>query len=144
MLQEDAAYDLLGDRRAALREDRPARLVVPPSARRQPCGPGPDPHLADHAWDAEVVHAVVREETLVFRGQNRPTDNGRDVGILGDGAVLAGELDERLPVDVVDVTDRGEFEPHERSGIRQVLAIEIDVVQGADRHQRHAGQDRAG
>ena len=144
MLEEDAAYDLLGDRRAALREDRPARLVVPPSARRQPCRPGADPDLANHAWDAEVVHAVVREETLVLCRQNRSTDDGRDVGVLGDGAVLAGELDERLPVDVVDVTDRGKFKPHERSGIRQVLAIEIDVVQRADRDQRHAGQDRAG
>ena len=109
MLEKDAPHELLRDRRAALREDRPAAHVVAPSSREQPHGPCADSNLADHARHARVVHAVVREEALVLRGENRLTHDRRDVCVLGDRAVLAGQLDERLAVGVVDVTDGWEI-----------------------------------
>ena len=108
-----------------------AARVVAPAARRQPRHPGADPDLAEHARHAEVVHAVVGEEALVLRGQDRVTHDRRDVLVLRDLPVLSGELDERLAVGVVDVTDGRKLEPREGPQVGQVRAIEVDVMNGA-------------
>jgi len=70
----------------------------------------------------------VREEVLVFRGQDRAADNGRDLVIPGDLAVFRGHFGERPAVDVVDVADGGKLEPAECLDVGQAGSVEADVV----------------
>jgi hypothetical protein len=67
------------------------------------------------------------EEVLVLGGENRFTNNGRDVLILGDLPVLP-YLTERLAVGIVNVADRRKLEAGEWSYIRQVGSVKIDVM----------------
>jgi hypothetical protein len=156
-LQKHTPHELLRERGSALREDRAAAGVVAAASRGQPRPPRADPHFADHARKAEIVHAVMGEEPLVLRGENRLTHDRRDVGVGGDVAVLPGELDQRLAVGVVDVTDAGKFKARETPQVGKVLAIEADVVQRArrgycganrrdadERHARQQHDDAAG
>jgi hypothetical protein len=74
----------------------------------------------------------VREEALVFGGQDRVSHNGWDVGVLRNLPVLRGELDQRLAVGVVDVADGGELKAREWPELGQILPTEVDVVQHID------------
>jgi len=51
----------------------------------------------------------MREEVLVLRGEDRITNNGRDVFILDVPPVLSCHLDERLTIGIVNMADRRKF-----------------------------------
>ena len=104
-----AAHELLGNRRPALREERGAVDLVVTAAPDKPPRQHADPDLPEHARHAEVVDPVVGEEALVLGGQDRVTNDRRNVLVPRDLAVLARQLDERPAGGVVDVTDRREL-----------------------------------
>src|SRR4029450_4493178 len=91
-----------------------------------------DPGFPEHTRHADVVHTIVGEEPFILGGKNRVANERRDVLIPGDVPIFPGEPDERLAVDVVDVTDRWKLESCERPRVRQVFAIDIDVVPGVE------------
>ncbi len=99
----------------------------PPVASRVP--PRAQPHLADDARDTEEIHTVMREETLVFGGEDRFTDDRRYLCVLSDVAVLVRQLDERLALRVVNVADGWKLEPRERPEVWQVAAVVVEVPQ---------------
>jgi hypothetical protein len=78
----------------------------------------------------------VGEEALILGGQDRVTNDRWNVLVPRDLAVLPGQLDERPPAGVVDVADRWELKTREGPQVRQVLAIEVDVMDLGDREQR--------
>jgi hypothetical protein len=71
----------------------------------------------------------MREKVLVLSGEDRITNNGRDVLILEDPPVLFCQLNKRLAVGVVDVADRRKLEAGEGSYVRQVGSVKIDVME---------------
>ncbi len=134
--EKSAAHELLGNRRSALREERDAVHLVVTAAPHKPSCQHADPDLPEHARHAEVVDPVVGEEALVLGGQDRVTNDRRNVLVPCDLAVLSGQLDERPAVGIVDAADRGELKTRERPQVGQVVAIEVDVMQLGDRQQR--------
>ena len=134
--EETATHELLRDRGPTLREERGAAEFVVTAAPYE----SPDQHAEsdspEHARQTQIIDAVVGEEALVLGGQNRVTNDRRDVLIARDVPVLPGERDERLAVGVVDVTNGRKLEPHQRTQVGHVLAIEIDVVPGTQSEQR--------
>jgi hypothetical protein len=71
----------------------------------------------------------MREKVLVLSGEDRITNNGRDVLILEVPPVLFCQLNKRLAVGVVDVADRRKLEAGEGSYVRQVGSVKIDVME---------------
>jgi hypothetical protein len=83
----------------------------------------------------------VGKEVLVLGRENRVADNRRYAGVRCDDTVLAGKLDERLTVRVVNVADGGKFESHERTEVGQILTVEVHVIPRADRERDCADCD---
>ena len=71
----------------------------------------------------------MREKVLVLGGEDRITNNWRDVLILDDPPVFPCQLHEQLAVGVVDVPDRRKLEAGEGSYLRQVGSVKIDVME---------------
>jgi hypothetical protein len=71
----------------------------------------------------------MREKVLVLGGEDRITNNGRDVFMPDDLPVLFCQLNKRLAVGVVDVADRRKLEAGEGSYVRQVGSVKIDVME---------------
>lgn len=55
----------------------------------------------------------MREEVAVLRGEDRISNNGWNVLILGDQPVLSCQRNERLAVGIVDVADRRKLKASE-------------------------------
>src|SRR3972149_4509555 len=70
----------------------------------------------------------MREEVLVFGGEDRITNNGRDVLILDDPPVLFCQLNERLAVGIVDGADGRKLKAGEWFHVGQVGSVKIDVM----------------
>ena len=105
------------------------------AAPHKPSRQHADPDLPEHARQAEVVDPVVGEEALVLGGQDRVTNDRRNVLVPRDLAVLSGQLDERPAAGVVDAADRWKLKTREGPQVGQVVAIEVDVMELGDRQQ---------
>lgn len=63
------------------------------------------------------------EEVLVLGGENRITNNGRDVLIPGDLPVLSCYLNDRLVVGIVNVADCRKLKAGKWSYVRQIASV---------------------
>ncbi len=80
----------------------------------------------------------------VFRGVCDPsaarianTNYGRDLFMLGDLPALCRQLNQRMPSDVVDMSDGRELKTGEWSNVRQVGSVKIDVMEsGCNQNNR--------
>ena len=68
------------------------------------------------------------EEVLVLGGEDRITNNGRDVLILDVPPVLSCHLNERLTLGIVNVADRRKLKTGKWFYVRQVGSVKIDVM----------------
>jgi hypothetical protein len=68
------------------------------------------------------------EEVLVLGGEDRITNNGRDVLILDVPPVLSCHLNERLTIGIVNVADRRKLKTSKRFYVGQVGSVKIDVI----------------
>jgi hypothetical protein len=130
--QKMTADQLLRDGRSTLREDGRRVSLVAGAVAQEPRRQRRPPDPRQHARNRGVVDAVVIEEPLVFRRQNRLADDDGNVLVPRDRSMLACELDQRLPVRVVHMTDAEEFEAGEWIDVRQAGAVVVDV--GEDKH----------
>jgi hypothetical protein len=69
------------------------------------------------------------EEVLVLGGEDRITNNGRDVLILDVPPVLSCHLNERLTIGIVNVADRRKLKTGKWFYVRQVGSVKIDVIE---------------
>jgi hypothetical protein len=70
----------------------------------------------------------MREEVLVLCGEDRISNNGRDVLILDVPPILSGHLNERLTIGIVNVSDRRKLKTGKWFYVRQVGSVKIDVI----------------
>jgi hypothetical protein len=129
VLEKITSYELLRDRRPALREDQRTILRILPSQSYQACRQRSNPDFAQYPGKYGVVDSAMREKVLVLGGEDRITNNGRDVFMPDDLPVLFCQLNKRLAVGVVDVADRRKLEAGEGSYVRQVGSVKIDVME---------------
>ena len=131
--EKDSSHELLGDRRAALRKDPWHACLVVSSRPHEACHHVSNPDLAHHARQAGIVDAVMREEVLVFGGEDRVPDDGGNLVESRRLPALAGQRDERMAVSVVHVADRRKLEADEGTQVREVGAVEVDVMEAGTR-----------
>src|SRR6185436_5978939 len=93
---------------------------------------------------AEVIDAVVREEALVFRGEDCAPDDSGNVVVVRDVPIFLGHLDERRVVGVVHTTDGGDLEPGERAQIEYIQTIDVDIKPRAYRQPQNAANGSCG
>jgi len=129
VLEKTTSYELLSDRRSALRKDHRTIHLVLPSQSYKACHQRSNPDFGQHAKNSGIVNSAMCEKVLVLSGEDRITNNGRDVLILDDPPVLSCQLKKRLAVGIVDVADRGKLKAGEWSYVRQVGAVKIDVME---------------
>jgi len=84
----------------------------------QPPGQHAESDFREHARHAQKIDSVVREEALVLGGQDRVTNDWRNVLVPRDLALLAGQLEQRFVAGIVDVADGRELEAREGAEVR--------------------------
>ena len=68
------------------------------------------------------------EEVLVFRSEDRISNNWRDILILDVPPVFSCHLNERLTIGIVNVSDRRKLKTGKWFYVRQVGSVKIDVI----------------
>ena len=129
IFEKMTSYELLGNRRSAMREDRPAIYLFFPAYLCKPSYQSSNPDFTEYARNYGIVNTAVGEEVLVLCGDDRIPDNGRDVLVLDVPPVLFCHLNERLTIDIVNVADRRKLKAGEWSYVRKVGSVKIDVIE---------------
>ena len=75
------------------------------------------------------------EEVLVLGGENCIADNGRNVPILQNLAVLRCQLNQWLSVGVVDMSNGRKLITDERPDVRQIGPVEVDIMKSHENNK---------
>jgi len=144
VLQEINPHQLLGEGRAALRQQQSQRLAALPLRKRTRNGFAEDPRQ-----DAVVDPGMV-VEILVFRGKNCLAQHQRYLVELHDAAIFTRQLDQNLAIGIAHQAGRRRLEAQKGFEIGQIVAVEIEVVghprtrQGEQQKRRHEEENQDG